>query len=168
MHNTLCSFVLHLYKGSREQAATRFSGWALDQARAMIHFDSALWAIGTPGERIHSAHYYQLPGTMLREWERRRKANSELNPLVEGRLNNPVRLDNLISVAGTAKPPPPLDLSKLCSRFGIHHALCTAIGGTESKLHHFICFYRNGSGKPFSEEDSSIKKFLAPHLVEAR
>ena len=73
MHNTLCSLVLHLYKGSREQAATRFTGWALDRARAMIHFDSALWAIGTPGERIHSAHYYQLPGTMLREWERQGK-----------------------------------------------------------------------------------------------
>ena len=107
MDNTLCNFVLHLYKGSREQATTRFTGWALDQARAMIHFDSALWAIGTPGERIHSAHYYQLPGTMLREWERRRKDDSELNPLVEGRLNEPVRLDNLISVAGTAMPPPP-------------------------------------------------------------
>jgi len=37
-----------------------------------------------------------------------------------------------------------------------------------SKLRHFICFYRNGSGKPFSEKDSSIKKFLTPHLVEAR
>ncbi|MEK7206938.1 MAG: LuxR C-terminal-related transcriptional regulator, partial [Pseudomonadota bacterium] len=156
----------HLYKGSREQATTRFTGWALDHARAMIHFDSALWAIGTPGERIHSAHYYQLPGTMLREWERRRKADSGLNPLVEGRLNNPVRLDSLISVAGTCNPP--LDLSKLCSRFGIQHALCTAIGDTESKLHHFICFYRNGSGKPFSEEECSIKKSLAPHLVEAR
>ena len=46
--------------------------------------------------------------------------------------------------------------------------MCTAIGDTESKLHHFICFYRNGSGKPFSEEECSIKKFLAPHLVEAR
>ena len=46
--------------------------------------------------------------------------------------------------------------------------MCTAIGDTESKLHHFICFYRNGSGKPFSEKDSSIKKFLTPHLVEAR
>ena len=106
MYNNLCAFVLHLYKGSREQATPRFTGWALDQARAMIHFDSALWAIGTPGERIHSAHYYQLPGTMLREWERRRKTDSGLNPLVEGRLNNPVRLDDLISVAGTASPPP--------------------------------------------------------------
>ncbi len=55
MRANLCDFVLRLYRGSRECDAARFMDWALDLTRALIPFDSAVWAIGVAGVGVHSA-----------------------------------------------------------------------------------------------------------------
>lgn len=106
MYANLCDFVLRLYKGSRERDAARFMDWALEHTRTLIPFDSAIWAIGVAGVSIHSAHLHQLPAEVFRYWETRRKADAELNDLVEAPEGQTVNRSFRAPSARSGTPPP--------------------------------------------------------------
>lgn len=167
MNTTLCSYVLRLYQGSRECSATRFTDWALEQSRELLHFDSALWATGFAGVSINSVHLYNLPPEIVQEWEAHRKNDSLLNSLVEGISEHTLNICNITRTKkdGTAS-------SKICKahcdKFGIRHALCTSTQDRTTKIQNYICFYRSPGSKGFTEKERKLKDFLTPHLVEAR
>ncbi len=162
----MCDFVLRLYRGSRECDAARFMEWALDLTRALIPFDSAVWAIGVAGVGVHSAHLDHLPAEMFKRWESERRNNAEFTALIEG---SGTEATCRSSVARSANAPPAhRHFLEFCQHYEIGHALCTTTRNAVTNLHHFLCLYRSAAHKAFSANDQEIKMFLAPHLVEAR
>ena len=95
MNTALCSYFLRLYQGSRECSATRFTDWALEQSRELVHLDSALWATGFASVSINSAHLFNLPAEIIQVWETHRKKDSLLNSLVEGISEHTLNLCNI-------------------------------------------------------------------------
>lgn len=169
MRADLCGFVLRLYQGSRECDAARFMDWALELTRALILFDSAVWAIGVAGVGVHSAHLDHLPAEMFQRWESERPHNPQLAALIEGSPPETTHRARAAVPERTGNPSLSHQrFQEFCTQYDIRHALCTTTQNTVTHLHHFLCLYRSAAHKAFSAKEREIKAFLAPHLVEAR
>ncbi len=165
---SLCEYLLHLYRGSREYSVARLPDWALEHTSSLVPFDSAVWTIGTGTTGMHSVHSFRLPVEFIKLWKKHAKAGSVMNA-TNGGGNG--RSKTCTSLAPRAKDtsitgdfPPP----GLCARSDIRHAMCTTVQDTFTGLYHSICFYRHGINKPFSGRERMLIEFCAPHLVEAR
>src|SRR5688572_28746468 len=73
MDANLGATIAQFYRGSRELPASAFQEWALEQAKALVPFDSAIW--GRAGMEagkalIYSVHLHRLPSESLASYVR--------------------------------------------------------------------------------------------------
>lgn len=154
--------VLGLARASREQTASTFQHAALELAKPMLGFDSALWGSGSirMGEPVtHAMYLYNQPEEYWRAWTK----YAHQDRLIGMMLASPGITVN----ADEAEVLKGMEIyDKLCKPYGIEHVLCTCIIDPITSLYNVISLYRSDRNAPFSEEERAFKQNLMPHWIE--
>lgn len=159
--------VLYLYRQAQHTPPSEFQTRALDAAREVIAFDSALWARGAMGPEggiVHSACVYRQPPDMMKNYERVKQHD------ILG-FETFSRLGQTINAALTTDPhwQPRLhpDVMAHVKCYGMEHVLATHLSEPVLRLFTAVSFYRANPGKPFTEAERLFKQNLMPHFAEA-
>lgn len=154
--------VLGLARASREQPASSFQQAALELAKPILRFDSALWGSGSirMGEPVtHAMYLYNQPEEMWKTWAK----YAYQDRLIGMMLAAPGVTVN----AEEAEVLKGLEIyDKLCKPYGIEHVLCTCIIDPITSLYNVISLYRSDRKAPFNEDERAFKQNLMPHWIE--
>jgi DNA-binding CsgD family transcriptional regulator len=160
----LAAFLLDLYALTSTAASGEFSRHALGLLRRTLPFDSGLWGTFTlnqSGPTAHSRFLYNLPDTMLVEYEQVKQydiVNQQAVATCGQTLNVP-----LAQAESIAHP----SILAHARRWGMEHTLATMVHESPIHLYTAVCLYRNDANTPFSESDRCFTEAVVPHLVQA-
>ena len=69
--DTLGKLIFDLHRGINTVQAPDFKEWALQQIKPLLHFDKAIWAMGTSEDRVlHNVHMHGLPSEFMKNYEK--------------------------------------------------------------------------------------------------
>ncbi len=154
--------VMELHRGCRELSVDEYQKWALEQAKSIIHFDSALWLTGALDRNwqatIHTIHAHELSPQVVADWGRVAESRAVLTERV---MRSPGATFNCV-VADEFGP----ELLAHSRRYRIEHILATSSIDSISRLNELISVYRADPANPFSEEERLVQQSIVPHLAE--
>lgn len=158
--------IRELYVGAERRPTEGFRSWALEQARGLVPFHSAMWGTGglRPQVAIDSVELYRQTPEMMARYRRRWMRQDFLAKAVLGEVGRTVNLADLMPREVFLRTPL---YRQFARRFGICHILSTAIAEPRAGLVTFMSWWRDDGGQPFSEVERQFKQFLMPHLVLA-
>ncbi|WP_459871607.1 helix-turn-helix transcriptional regulator [Endothiovibrio diazotrophicus] len=160
----LSELLLRLHHGSREIGATHFKGWALEQTRAEIPFDRALWAMGAERELvIHGVHLQNLPPHFMENYERFKHHDRILAAV----LQHPRRAFFIDEVYAPGEREQMEMVKQHSRRFDIEYAVVVAMKEPVTGLFNVVSLYRGASASPFEAQERLLLELLIPHLVES-
>ncbi len=156
--------ILALYREGRGVPLPRFHGWALEQVRNVIAFDSAWWgnASAAPME-IHGSHLHNCEESMLDAYTAHMSRDFFLPELAArpGVTINSSDLMTRVRLVRTAW------YRKVGKRYRMEWLLGTLVVDPISSLCEFLTLWRHDPARPFGELERLTKELLMPHLVEA-
>lgn len=151
-----------LYRGCRKQPVTGYQEWALEQLKAAIPFDSALWFTGTLDNSNHAAvhglHAHRQPPQIVADWARVSQGRAVLTEQV---FRFPGTTFNCVAANEFGS-----ELLEHSRRYHVEHILATTSVDPVSRLSEMISIYRADPDNPFSEEERLTQQNVIPHLVE--
>jgi DNA-binding CsgD family transcriptional regulator len=156
--------IARLYRSALSVPAEGFRAWALEQLRAVLPFDGALWGSGvTSYMRFHTVTVVGLPP----EFPQTLEATTAINPLIPRILQN---LDTPVDMASVL-PDAEFFASEIYARtfrpFGISRILSTGHLDPRSGLYSLVTLYRRDPAQRFSEAEKARQKRLTYHLYNA-
>lgn len=156
--------IARLYRSALTVSAEGFRAWALEQLRAVVPFDGALWGSGvTSYKRFHTVTVVGLPP----EFPQVLESTTAINPLIPHILQN---LDNPVDMASVL-PDAAFFASEIYARafrpFGITRILSTGHLDPRSGLYSLVTLYRRNPAQRFSEVEKAQQRRLTYHLFNA-
>jgi DNA-binding CsgD family transcriptional regulator len=161
------ALVLQLYRGVREAPFTRFQDHALAIMKPILGFDTAIWGVGTSNGRggfISSVHLHGLPPRMMDDYAGAVQSQD-------------IAAERTVAQPGCTVSIPwddPEMAAERCAalrayrrKYGLMHALCTALPEPALGLSHFLTLGRSDLAQPWTEASRQFKERLFPHLIEA-
>lgn len=161
------SLLLSLYRLAQNAPPAEFQTRALDAAREMLAFDSALWATGVMGPEggiIHTVIAYRQPPDMIENYERI-KQHDTLSFEAFSHLGQTINAALTTDPSWQERLHP--DVTTHIKRYGMEHVLATIIADPVLRLFSAVSFYRANPEQPFTEAERLFKQNLLPHLAEA-
>ncbi len=160
------SWLLDLYRGSREVPAEEFQSWAMGRLHKLLSFDSGIWVTVTSraGQlQTHSVHLDNQPPEMMTSY-------AEFSATYGDR----------VAEAITSRPWVTADVRECYPdwtshpiyqghgrRYNIAHVISTASDMQPNGLQSGISCYRANIEQPFTEAERRLKEHLFLHIVEA-
>jgi DNA-binding CsgD family transcriptional regulator len=158
--------IRELYLGAETAPAAGFRRWALAQARRFVPFRSAIWGTGSLGSHstIDAVELDGQTPEMLERYRRRWLRQDVVAREVLAQLGSTVNLADRGPREQFLRSP---FYRQFGRRYGIAHALSTAIANRALGLVTIVSWWRDDSGAAFTEAERQFKQFLMPHLVQA-
>jgi len=159
------TFILDLYRKSKELSVHEFKYNILTDLGALIDFDSSIWVTGSTehGVNINGIYLYNQPMEMMVNYERFMREDLMAKAHID-RPNLTYNTSDLYCRDEFVNLPIYKDHCKI---FGIEHSLSTAVSPRSIPLTTVISIYRSDPTDPFCESERVLKEILSPHLVEA-
>ncbi|SFF49196.1 regulatory protein, luxR family [Fontimonas thermophila] len=156
--------IARLYRCALSVPAQDFRAWALEQLKAVIPHDGALWGSGvTTRWKFHTVTVTGLPP----EFPHVLEATTRINPIIPRILQN---LDTPVDMASVLSDDEFFD-SEIYHRafepYGITRILSTGHLDRRSGLYSLVTLYRKNREQPFTEADKARQKRLTYHLFNA-
>ncbi|MGB8338645.1 MAG: helix-turn-helix transcriptional regulator [Burkholderiales bacterium] len=159
MEHDLSRLLLEIHRGGRTIAPGQFQDWALEQIKAHIPFDAAMWGYGAVQDHTvhpHAAHVQRMPDSaqaeIFRLWQYdalHRKALQQIDSQV-----------TCTASAFRLAPDSPL------RQYHIEHILCSLIVDPLSRLLTTIAFCRSADKPAFAPGELDLNQALLPHVVD--
>lgn len=156
--------IARLYRSGLSVSADGFRAWALQQLKAVIPHDGALWGSGvTTRWKFHTVTVTGLPP----EFPHVLEETTRINPIIPRILQN---LDTPVDMASVLSDDE-FFASEIYRRafepFGITRILSTGHLDRRSGLYSLVTLYRRSPEQPFTEADKARQKRLTYHLFNA-
>jgi len=139
----------------------------MEQICELIPFDSGKWVSGSVqhGKGIaHAIHLFRQPATLMQDYFCLQNDDLLLSRL----LADPGHTLNLYDVISRDQWTQMDIYRNYCKRYGIEHALSTAISDAKSGLLTVFSIYRNDYKHGFTAAEKALKGLLTPVLADAR
>jgi DNA-binding CsgD family transcriptional regulator len=160
----LSEYLLALHTRANDLGYRELQKFALDTLRPLVHFDAALFAVGTLQDGVPHGHDVMLEGKppeFMTSWE----AVKHEDQLAIAALSNPGTTVNA-SVRGPMFAGYDRAIEH-CLRWDIEHALCTANIRIQAGLYWVMSLYRRERERAFSEAERAAVEIIVPHAVAA-
>lgn len=154
-----------LYGGVVSQPLDRFQDFALARLRAVVPFDSAVWACGENDTSLqNSLHLVNQRLDDLMMIAVRRRGEDVFRDLAMARPGIPVCIEDTMPMAAYRRLPLYLNVLQ---RIGIEHAMGLRIADPINNLANYLVVYRADRTQPFSAGDRAAQAMMIPHILEA-
>ena len=161
--DTLGKLLFELHRGINTVQAPGFKEWALQQIKPLLHFDKAIWAMGTSEDKVlHNVHMHGLPSEFMKNYEKFKSQDRLLSAI----LAQPGKALRTLDIYSQSEREELEIVRNHAKSFEIEDATVIAIKEPITGLMSFFSLYRCTPGHLFGERDRTILQTLAPHLVE--
>ncbi|GAA4105955.1 helix-turn-helix domain-containing protein [Zhongshania borealis] len=158
------AFVSSLYRGGAQVPVDQFKPWALQQLRALIPFDAAIFACGNMSKgKFHNATVLGLQDGFTSSLEK----TADLNPLynaISANLGSAFRICDVVDDETYYQSK---TYHRCFQNFGVERILSSAHADMRTRLYTLLSLYRFDRDNDFSEEDKATHEALSFHLVDA-
>ena len=154
-----------LYGGVHRYSLDQFKDFAMARLRAIVPFDSAMWASGEERTRlVHSAHMINQRLDDIMALTLRHRDEETITAAAFAQPGSAVCLQDTMTMSAYRQLA--LYRETAC-RLGIEQAMGLAIIDPFNNLADFVVLYRKDRESPFSNADRAAIAVLFPHLLEA-
>ena len=154
-----------LYGGVHRYGLDQFKDFAMALLRAIVPFDSAIWASGEARTRlVHSAHLINQRLDDIMALTLRHGDEETITAAAFAQPGLAVCLQDTMPMSAYRQLA--LYRETAC-RLGIEQAMGLAITDPVNNLSELVVLYRNDPQRPFSSADRAAIAVLVPHLLEA-
>lgn len=156
--------ISRLYRTGVERPAEGFQHWALQQLKAVVPHDAAVWGMGhAERARFHNVKVVGVDPGYARALERWVDENPIYPRLAQG-IGEPVDMRDVLDDDAFYRSR----IYKKCFRpYGIERILSSGHMDPRCGLYTLLSLYRFDRGQPFTEQDRERFRTLAFHLVHA-
>jgi len=159
--------LLTIYRAAREQPLEAFQDVVVSCIRPALRFDASFWGAGRLLERasglvLHTAHMAEIDVEQIEEWQIL-NPNDKTIQICAARPGIPVPLHSRTLFAGREGRA----MRDFASRAGWEAGLTTASLTADRSGAQWLSLYRSDSDDQFGPEDTSLARFLMPHVFEA-
>jgi DNA-binding CsgD family transcriptional regulator len=161
---TLSEYLLQLHTRANDLGYRELQKFALETLKPLVHFDAALFAVGTLQDGVPHGHDVMLDGKppeFMSSWEEVKHEDQ----LAIAALSNPGTTVNA-AVRGPIFEGRDRAIEH-CLRWEIEHALCTANIRVQAGLYWVMSLYRRERERPFTEDERAAIEIIVPHAVSA-
>lgn len=160
----LQAFISNLYRGGADIPAEDFQTWALNELKALIPFDAAVWGMGNARRaRFHNVMVQGLPSSYATAIEQ----TTDINPIfaeLRGHIGRASTMDDVF-------PDDEFYASELYHRtfspFGVERILSIGHADPRSGLYTLLSLYRFDRERPFTSREKDIHEAASYHLAQA-
>ena len=154
-----------LQRSCRDMPVDRYQHWAMDQLKAQVPFDAAMWASGhfsadKRGPVIHNVVLANRPLAMMADYE----AIKDDDPLASALRANP-GVSCVINALPDLPGSPP-EIRDYLLKWNIINAISNVIVDPLTGLLTCVALYREKRDAPFTESERRFHEDAMPHLIE--
>ena len=161
----LSGLLLSAYQLAREAPIESFQTSVFDLLRETVSFDSGRWVIGTMNEggyTPHTEYLYREPAEMLTTYAEF-KEQDRMARAVAATPSGTFSATASVFFAGKAAA----GIRSYTQRFGHRNLLLSAITDDETRVTHWLAFYRARERAVYEARDRKLVSLLQPHAKEA-
>ncbi len=160
----LQAFISNLYRGGVDIAPEDFQAWALNELKALIPFDAAVWGMGNAKRaKFHNVMVQGLPSSYAVAIEQTTAINP-IYPVLSGNIGKAATMDEVF-------PDEEFYASELYHRtfnpFGVERILSIGHADPRSGLYTLLSLYRFDRAHRFTPQEKEIHEAASYHLVQA-
>lgn len=160
----LHAFIGNLYRGGADVPVEGFQSWALNELKALIPFDAAVWGMGNAKRaKFHNVMVQGLPSNYATAIEQ----TTDINPIfaqISGNIGKAATMDDVF-------PDDQFYSSELYHRtfnpFGVERILSIGHADPRSGLYTLLSLYRFERAHRFTAHEKEIQEAASYHLVQA-
>lgn len=160
----LHAFISNLYRGGADIPAQDFQTWALNELKALIPFDAAVWGMGNARRaKFHNVMVQGLPSSYASAIEQ----TTGINPIfseIRSNIGKPATMDDVF-------PDEEFYSSELYQRtfspFGVERILSIGHADPRSGLYTLMSLYRFERANRFTQQEKEIQEAASYHMVQA-
>jgi len=161
----LSNLILDLQRSCRDMPVDRYQYWAMDQLKARVRFDAAMWASGRfsadrRGPVIHNVVLANRPLAMMEDYESI-KDDDPLASALRARPGDSCVINALPQLPGASR-----EIRAYLVKWKIINALSNVIVDPLTGLLTCVALYRESPEAPFTESERRFHEDAMPHLIE--
>ncbi len=160
----LHAFISNLYRGGADVPAEDYQAWALNELKALIPFDAAVWGMGNAKRaKFHNVMVQGLPSSYAAAIE----LTTSINPIfaeISANIGKASTMDDVFSDEEFYAS----DLyHRTFNPFGVERILSIGHADSRSGLYTLMSLYRFDRAHRFTAHEKEIQEAASYHLVQA-
>jgi DNA-binding CsgD family transcriptional regulator len=161
LHQAIAS----LYESAFQSPLESFQQFTFDCVGEVLPFDSGAWMVGVhETNQLNSAFHYQRPAIDVARYLERYGDDDGVRRLSANSPGTPFRIEDTIDLETYRTLPIYQEAGRLG---GIEYAMGITLREPVTGLLDFLVLYRADKACPFSDEERTAFKALAPHMAAA-